>query len=237
MERQRQRIEFDMARRKVLRLGGDVREHPRYSIEEAARYLRIPLTTMKDWVSGYKRKNRAGRIRQYPPVIQPADVTLNLLSFYNLAEAHILRATRDRDVPLENVRRAIEYIRQQFAGPHPLLSHEFETSGPDVFVSHLGQTINATRHGQLAMRTLLEAYLHRIERDKFGMPTQFSPMKSEHIAINPKLSSGKPVVKGTGIMVAVLASRKESGETVPELAQDFGLQSTDIEQAIAEYAM
>jgi uncharacterized protein (DUF433 family) len=226
-----------MARVKIIRTVGDVREHPRYSVEDAARYLRIPLSTMRAWVSGYHRRSRATSIiRHFEPIILPADKKRNLLSFYNLAEAHVLRSTRDRNVPLANVRRAIEFMRQSFETRHPLISHDFETSGKEVFLQHLGHTINASKHGQMVMRDVLDRYLKKIDRDENGMPTQFSPINSSHIAINPRLSSGNPVLRGTGIMVSILASRKESGESIPELAQDFGLPTFDIEQAIKEYA-
>ena len=68
------------------------------------------------------------------------------------------------------------------------------------------------------------------------MPRQFSPQYAGRIAFNPLLSSGKPVLRGTGIMVQVLAARKDSGESYSELAQDFGLEQSDIEQAIQEFA-
>lgn len=218
-------------------MAGDVREHPRYSVEDAAYYLRIPVSTMRAWVSGYKTRSRStGMITKHPPVIIPADSKRLLLSFYNLAEAHVLRSTRDKNVPLSNVRRAIEFVRDGMKQNHPLISNDFATSGRDIFVEHLGQPVNATRYGQVGMREVIQQYLERIERDEYGMPRQFSPMYAKHIAINPMLSSGKPVLRGTGIMVEVLSARKESGESYSELADDFGLSQTDIEQVIKEFA-
>ena len=226
-----------MARSKILRMNGDVREHPRYSVEDAARYLHIPISTMRAWVSGYKRRNRTtGKVRRFDPLITPADPKKNLLSFYNLAEAHVLRSTRDRQVPLVNVRRAMEYIRQYMKSEYPLISNDFATSGQDMFVTHLGQTINASKAGQVAMHSILNEYLLRIERDASGMPTQFSPFHSVHLNINPRVSSGSPVIRGSGVMVSVVLARKESGESLPELARDFGLSTSDIEEAIREYA-
>lgn len=192
---------------------------------------------MRAWVSGYKTKGRSsGIVRVHPPVIIPADPQRALLSFYNLAEAHVLRSTRDENVPLANVRRAIEYIRQTIKQKHPLISNDFATSGRELFIEHLGQPVNATRYGQAGIREVLENYLSRIDRDELGMPKQFSPMYAEHVAINPLLSSGKPVLRGTGIMVEVLSARNESGESYSELAEDFGLNQTDIEQVIKEFA-
>jgi uncharacterized protein (DUF433 family) len=227
-----------MALRKVLRTGGDVRQHPRYSLEDAAHFLRIPLSTMKAWVRGQHYKSgTTGRTIDFSPLIVPASPSQGLLSFYNLAEAHILRATRERNVPLPNVRRALQYVREQLpASDHPLLAYDFSTSGKSMFIEHLGSTINATAFGQRAMRELLEKYLHRIDRDPFGMPIQIYPMNTNYLAINPMLSSGEPVVKGTRIMASVLAARKKAGESYDDLAQDYLLTHSQIEQAITEYA-
>lgn len=227
-----------MALKKVVRIGGDVREHPRYSLEDAAHILRIPLSTMKAWVRGqHYRKGGTGRFINFSPLIVPASPSQGLLSFYNLAEAHVLRATRDRNVPLRNVRRALDYIREQLpSSPHPLISYEFSTYGKSVFIDHLGSTINATAHGQTAMRKVLETYLQRIERDAQGMPIQIYPMNTHQLAINPLLSSGQLVVKGTRIMVSVLAARREAGESYDDLVQDYRLTPSQIEQAVTEFA-
>lgn len=225
-----------MPGKKVLRLGGDVREHPRYSIEEAASYLHIPSSTMHAWTRGQHYRTGGGTLRTFRPIIELADSKNKLLSFYNLAEAHILRATRDRNVPLRNVRAAIRYIREVYPGsPHPMLSYDFSTFGKQVFIDHLGQLVNATRHGQLGMRAILDKYLERIERDQVGKPRQVFPIYSDRIAINPLLSSGKPIVRGTGIMISVLIDRKRAGETIPELAKDFGIKPLEVEEAIQEY--
>jgi uncharacterized protein (DUF433 family) len=227
-----------MALKKLVRIGGDVREHPRYSLEDAAQYLRIPLSTMKAWVRGQHYKSGStGRTVHFSPLLVPASPSQGLLSFYNLAEAHVLRATRDRSVPLKNVRRALQYIREQIpTSDHPLLSHEFSTYGKSVFIEHLGHTINATAQGQQAMREILEKYLHRIDRDSLGMPIQIYPMNTNYLAINPMLSSGQPVVKGTRIMASVLAARKKAGESYDDLVQDYRLTPSQIEHAITEYA-
>lgn len=227
-----------MALKKVVRTSGDVREHPRYSLEDAARYLRIPLSTIKAWVRGqHYRSGTTGKTINFSPLIVPASPSKGLLSFYNLAEAHVLRATRDRHVPLKNVRRALDYVRERLPeSAHPLLSYDFSTFGKSVFVEHLGDTINATAHGQKAMRELLNRYLHRIARDQFGSPIQIYPMNTEHLVIDPTLSSGQPVVKGTRIMASLLAARKEAGESYQDLVEDYGLTPSQIEHAITEYA-
>src|SRR5712672_2318424 len=119
-----------MPKKRIPRFTGDIREHPRYSAEEAADYLHIPVSTIKSWLRGQHYKLHNGKFRDVLPLIHAPKEGYKLLSFYNLAEAHVLRATRDRNIPLKNVREAIHYVRVIIPDdPHPLLSHKFSTFG------------------------------------------------------------------------------------------------------------
>lgn len=224
-----------MGKKRLLRFGGDVREFPRYSVSEAAFYLRMPNSTLLAWTRGQDYTTSRGIHRTFQPLIEPADTTNKLLSFYNLVEAHVLRATTDAGVPMRNVRAALRYIRKTIAGTHPLLTHEFEVSGKDVFITHLGKTINATRQGQLAIREILKKYLRLIARDASGLPMQICPMGSRRLAIHSHICSGKPIVRGKGISASVLWGRKRTGESIAEIARDYGLRRLEVKEAIQEY--
>lgn len=224
-----------MPRRRPDRVRGDLREFPRYSIAEAALYVHIPATTLTAWTHGQNYSTRQGVHRTFEPLIELADPENRFLSFYNLVEAHMLRSTTERGVPLRNVRKALEYIRETIPGKHPLLMHDFEVSGKDVFIRHLGDTINATKHGQLAMRKILQRYLKRIVRDERGLPIRVFPIHSRRLVIDPQFASGKPIVKNRGITASVLWGRNKTGETVQEIAKDYGLTRREVKEAIEDY--
>src|SRR5579864_6253417 len=213
-----------MPRRHVTRMQGDIREFPRYSIPEAAFYLRIPANTLRAWTLGQDYVTHAGVHRTFKPLIELADRKYKLLSFFNLVEAHILRFTTEtRKVPFQNLRKALDYVHEKIPGKHPLLTHIFETSGKEVFIQYLGETINATAHGQRAMREVLQKYLALIPRDVSGLPIKVFPIYSRRLAIDPLFSSGKPIVKDKGITASVLWGRRQSGESPSEIAHDYGL--------------
>jgi uncharacterized protein (DUF433 family) len=225
-----------MPRRHLNRMHGDIKEFPRYSIPEAAFYVRVPVTTLRAWTLGQDYLTGAGTHRTFRPLINLADQEHKLLSFYNLAEAHILRFTTEvRGVPFQNVRKALDYVHEAIPGEHPLLTQEFETSGKSLFVKHLGRTVNATAQGQYAMREILEKYLSRIPRDKYGVPIRIFPINSKRLAIDPLFSSGKPIVKDRGITASVLWGRNKSGESIPAIARDYGLTEIETQEAIEDY--
>ncbi len=59
-----------------------------------------------------------------------------------------------------------------------------------------------------------------------------SASEPKFIVINPALGFGKPVIAGTGISTAVIASRFNARESMPELAKEYGLEEKQIEEAI-----
>lgn len=226
---------YRMPKRRLLRTKGDVREFPRYGISEAAFYVRIPASTLQAWTRGQTYTTKEGKHRAFMPLLDLADPENKLLSFYNLVEAHVLRAMTEKGVPLKNLRKALEYIRETIPGPHPLLTHQFEVSGKDAFIQHLGLTICATKHGQLAMRKILEQHLERIERDQMGWPVRVFPINSRRLAIDPLFSSGKPIVRDKGITASVLWGRNRSGESEKRIADDYGLTEIEVKEAIEDY--
>jgi uncharacterized protein (DUF433 family) len=226
---------YSMPKRRPLRIEGDIREFPRYSISEAAFYVRIPYTTLHAWTQGQDYIPSSGVHRTFKPLVELADKKNKLLSFYNLVEAHILRSTTERGVPFQNVRKALDYVHETIPGKHPLLTHNFETSGKELFIQHLGETINATAYGQKVMREILEKYLTLIPRDGYGMPLRVFPINSKRLAIDPLFSSGKPIVKDRGISASVIWGRNKSGEPVPEIARDYGLADIEVKETVQDY--
>jgi uncharacterized protein (DUF433 family) len=225
-----------MPRRHLDRMQGGIREFPRYSIPEGAFYLRIPTTTLRAWTVGQDYITSGGVHRTFKPLIELADKQNKLLSFYNLVEAHILRFTTERrGVPLENVRKALDYVHTRIPGKHPLLTHKFQTFGKDLFIEYLGKTINATACGQQAMREILDKYLSLVPRDADGLPVRIFPINSRRLAIDPLFSSGKPIVKDRGITASVLWGRTKSGESISQIARDYGLAEIEAQEAVEDY--
>jgi uncharacterized protein (DUF433 family) len=50
--------------------------------------------------------------------------------------------------------------------------------------------------------------------------------------IDPQLSAGRPVIKGTGIAAEVISKRKKSGESLALLARDYRVSVGAIKEAV-----
>jgi uncharacterized protein (DUF433 family) len=230
-----------------LYAGHQVLEIPLYGIVEASRYLQIPDNTLRSWVLGRSYPLQSGRSRRSDPIITLPGPDGSRLSFNNLVEAHVLDALRRQyGVELPRIRRAVRYLRERFRTPHPLVHHAMLTDGRDLFVEAAGlkDVINASQHGQLAMRDLLELHLQRVEWDKDGLVARLYPFTRSGrapakdpapvriVTMDPRIEFGRPILKTSAVPTAVIADRYKAGESVADLADDYGEDPLNIEEAI-----
>jgi len=204
-------------------------EFPLYGLSEAALYLRVPIKTLEYWAFG------RGRIS---PMIRVAEARPRALSFMNLLECHMLAAMRSLyDLRLPKIRRAVGLLTKTSGFRHPLIEQPLYTNRVDLLIKEIDKLVNLSRGGQLAIPEMLAVHLERVEYDKgifnfYPFVRARSAAEPKFIVINPGLGFGKPVIAGTGISTAVIASRFNARESVPELAKEYGLEEKQIEEAI-----
>jgi uncharacterized protein (DUF433 family) len=223
----------------------DPREVPRYSLTEVALYFHLKPRTVHNWFFGRYYSTKAGKVF-WNPVAMPAahDPHGHSLSFFNLAEAHVLAATREEefDISLRSVRAAMHELTKMYPDiTHPLLSRVFETDGCDLFIRVLEQhgevILNLNKPGQYGLKAMMDTYLKRIVRDASYLPTQIYPMldhnvEDKTIVISQGIAAGRPTIAGTGVRAAAVWNRFKAGETLAELAHDYGINETEISKAI-----
>lgn len=163
------------------------------------------------------------------------------LSFYDLLELHALHTLRRvHGVKLGTIRKALDFAEKELHIDRLLLRDDLQTFGKQMFVDHLGELIGLSMSGQIALRTILDRFMSRVERDAHALPIRFFPEFSgadavpdkKPVSISPRVAFGKPTVSGTGIQTSVLAARLDGGETVAELADDYGLDEVLVETAV-----
>lgn len=205
-------------------------EEPAYGLPEAAVYLKVPYTTLRYWLTGFGKQS---------PIIIPAESGPTRLSFLNLLECHALAGMRKMyNLKLPKVRSALRKISKDFPRPHPLISEVFLTDRKDLFVERMGQAVNVSRRDDQLNLDFYRMHLERVEIDPKGLfrffPFVVEPKRSEPktIEINPMVGFGKPVIAGTGISTAIIASRFNARESVTSLAEEYGCTPQQIEEAI-----
>jgi len=205
----------------------DLRYKPLYSIAEVGRYTRVQHTTLRSWI-----QSKSGDL-----LVPAASHTIAPLSFINLVESHVLVALRGRyHVPMRQILRAVEWLKEIYGVGHPLAEIDLETDGREVFIRELGHPISASRKGQMGIDAILSRYLKRIERDPENLPIRFYPLTYETtpklIVMDPAVAFGRPVIKGTRITTPMVFERYSGGESLQDIADDYDLDISDVEEAL-----
>jgi uncharacterized protein (DUF433 family) len=217
----------------------DVREMPAYTIAEAAHYLCIPKATVSAWVKG-TTYTVGGNRKRFRRVIDLPTKSLNLMSFYNLAEAHVLRVLRtEYNINLQPIRKSLEFIKNERGWKRPLIQEQFRTDGVTLFIRHLGKLLDASNPDQQLMESLLIDHLERIEwEDAFAARLYpFTRLMQDgdapkSIVIDPHRSFGRPLLDRLGVTTNVIAERYKAGDSIDKLVIEYGGAQTDIEEAI-----
>jgi uncharacterized protein (DUF433 family) len=199
----------------------DSRISPLYPFAEAARIAQTPTSTLRSWFP--KHKGEA-------------------LNFLQLVEAYTIQTLRSRhQLPMRAIKSALYYLRKETGADHPLaLAHlGFETDGCELFITHLGQLVSATAHGQIAMGQILKAFLQRVDHDKEGLATRFYPFTRDFrtdgpklIVVDPRFNFGRPCLARRSISTTIIARRYKAGESGEELADDYKCTRDEIDEAI-----
>lgn len=210
-------------------LYNDLYEEPAYGMSEAATYLRVPYQTLRYWLTGFGRR---------AAIIMPVEIAPVRLSFFNLLECHVLAGMRKiYDVKVPRIRNALRRLSEESPNPHPLISETFLTDHKDLFIERLGKLVNLSQYGQMGLQ-FYHVHLERIAVDTNGLfrffpfVVQPAPSEPKSIEINPTVGFGKPVITGTAISTAVIASRFIARESIAALAQEYDCTPQQIEEAI-----
>lgn len=212
---------------------------PRYTTADAARYLKIPIATLRSWVAGRSYQASAGTKQSQPLILRPAKGS-GLLSYSNLVEAHVLRALRTvHAVSMRDVRNAISFAETELGIERLLLSQDLRTTAGSMFLEQYSKLVQLDHEGQLAIKAAFEAHLERLDDYQQGIPLRLFPFTrvraatstARIIAIDPRVSFGQPTVASHAIRTSVIALRLGAGEQAEDIAQDYDLSPEEVREA------
>src|SRR5690348_10746163 len=101
-------------------------EVPNYTMEEASRYLHVPVSTLRHWVIGEDDAAPLTTVFRRKPL---------LLSFNNLVECYVLESLRNvHEIGLRTIRQDIEDLRQYKPAKYPLAEYQLNTRGRSIYL-------------------------------------------------------------------------------------------------------
>jgi len=140
---------------------------------------------------------------------------------------------------MDAMRKALAYAEKTLGIDRLLLSKNLCTDGGRVLLDRYGQLIDLSASGQIAMRKVFEDHIERVVWDEWKFPVRLYPFPSKDnagphrpIAIDPQIAFGRPVVARKNITTTTIAERIDAGESVEDLATDYDLAVSEIEEAV-----
>ena len=184
----------------------DARHAPLYSIPECARYLGLPVPTVRSWVAmpGSDRKGEG------KPLVIPSGSDPTALSFMNLVEVFVLSSLRrNGETPTKEL-----LDNALSTPPHGTASETCHSPKPDFCSKRLEYDDSGA-----AVRF-------------YPFTRGYGREDPKMVVIDPAVKFGRPVIAGTGVPTKVIAKFVKTGESMLELAEDYRVKLAQIEEAI-----
>jgi uncharacterized protein (DUF433 family) len=215
-----------------------------FTVAEAAGWLTVPRSTFHGWVHGYEhRPPRAARVVAGSPIVlslaaargQPA------VPFLGLVEGLVLNAFRRAGVPLQRIRPALDRLDQELGLRHALASDRLTTDGVEVLYDYgavldpegIGELVTV-RSGQRVFAPVVSDYLRRIRyaSDHWAQQVELPGYAVARVVVDLDVAHGSPVLEPARIPVEDILHRWIAGDSLAELADDFGLDGAELEDLI-----
>jgi len=217
---------------------------PLYTVAEAARAVDVPPSTFETWAKGYVRRPKVrSEVRREPiftAMVAPPGAPS--IPFIGLVEGHVLAAVRQAGVAMQRVRPALAALERELGIDHALASRNLYTDGAEVLFDYgetspdrveLIQQLVVVRNGQRVFVPIVVDYLRRIEYGDDGYARLIHiPAYAGEVVCDPTRSFGRPIFIKGGARVEDVLGRFQSGESLEELTREFGVPSSDLEDAL-----
>jgi uncharacterized protein (DUF433 family) len=210
----------------------DIFSTPLLTAREAARYLKMPESTLDGWLA---EASEAPLVH----AVTPERRGWPRVPFVGIIEAYVLRTLRELGFSMADVRRAAELARAEFQDPYALASERIATDGIGLFVRVADESLVHGRDRQIAFPEVISEYLTYISWDASGHPARLRlpqfPSEAE-VVIDPRFGWGAPVLAKSKVPVEAMVSLWRTGEPISAVAEEYELPADVVENVLRQAA-
>ena len=209
---------------------------PAYPLAVAARFVGSNSSTLRAWFRG-RSYPVGGKLRQSAAVLTTRSVTGEPISFIDLVEAHVLTLVRRcYNFPMKNFKAAAETLAK-LKGDLTYLAHkDFYADHKNLFLEIDGKLISLSERGQHVDRKIISKGLMQLSYGDDGFASRFYPVirqtEQRDVFLDPEINFGRPCLASLGVGTEAMAARFFAGETISELAEDYGATAQQVETAV-----
>jgi uncharacterized protein (DUF433 family) len=205
-----------------------------FTLRETAGYLGLPLSTLHTWArpSG----GATPIITSFPTSGKEATVP-----FIGFAEAYVLSAFRRVGVPMQRIRPAVKVLASGIGVDYALASKRLYTDGAEVLYDYASSEhdeelrgLTVVRTGQRQFAEVVRDYLKRITYGGDGWATRLRLPVYRHagVIVDAHRAFGMPLLVHGGARVEDLVDRFVAGDTLADIAEDFGVPEPEVEDVV-----
>jgi uncharacterized protein (DUF433 family) len=230
---------------------------PLYRKAEAARIVRVPASTLREWAAGVAGPLRPMKIHQSyiasmagarldnPPAlittVEPVTPRGPSVPFVGLAEAFVLAAFRSAGVPMQRIRPAVSWLQENIGLTQALASERLKTDGAEVLWDYGHRTqdmglvgdLVVIRNGQQVFRPVVNSYLRRVTYENGWARVINVGADRIEVIVDPWINGGQPTLTRRGVAVQDVLSRIRAGEPPGMVADDYGLRPAEMTAILA----
>ena len=212
-----------------------LRDYPTYSIPEAALFLAMSRRTLQSWIYDkpfYKLSN----------IDQSQQRSL---SFNDLAQFYFLRFIREHArFSDDQARELLKYTQDVTGSEYPLLKEDIRILPRHVYLKRGKDVLDLINpRGQFVFDEMLSIFASRFDRDDLGLMSILYPWRlwrneedeRRPVSIDPQVMSGRLIITGTRIPAMVLATRTKRGESIKEIAKDYGISQHRVLESLRHF--
>ncbi len=207
-----------------------------FTFREAAAYLGVPSSTLSYWTRHARQPGGRALVSGFE-----AEQGVPSLPFLGLTEAYVLAAFRAAGVPVRRIAPALERLKADVGLDYALASRHLYTDGVEVLFDYAIQvgedaarTLAEPRSGQIVLRPIVTQYLRRIQWDAQQWPVRLHlpGFSVADVVVDVRRAYGRPLLVHGDARVEDLVGRWRGGDTLAEIAIDFGVPPEEVEDAV-----
>jgi uncharacterized protein (DUF433 family) len=217
---------------------------PLFTAREAARYVRVPATTMRNWVRGYEYPVVGGPAQSVPivssvPSDKPSRATI---PFVGLAEALVVAGFRLRGLSMQKVRAALDALDAEVGVAHVLANRTLYTDGASILWDYARKANDSEikalvepHTGQKAFVEVVRQYLQLItyDADWWASRIELPGFHPSRVVVDMRRGFGRPILDQHRVAVDAIVERFYFGrDSIPEIAADLELDQGEVENVI-----
>lgn len=203
---------------------------PLFTVTEAAVHLGVSPSKLRWWATDERLVTRLDAAPRHPSI-----------PFIGLAEAVVLLALRQSGVPLQRIRPALEGLKSEIGLDHALASRSLYTDGAEIMYDYachhedvtLGDLV-VVRSGQRVFAPVVVDFLKRITWAADGWPgrIELPRYRVARVMVDPRHAFGQPVFAHGVVRIEDVVDRWRAGDSLLDLAGDFGVPVDEIEDVL-----